>query len=227
MEKRWICPLHSCECCWFPKFAFLAAIGLPKFIVSIICSNHRQFWFAGSPTAPKKPPTSTTHLSHYSTDNGNCPKMVWKIHALTLAPHHGRLALVRFQFVFLWVNQRCVFNNAVSGSACYSNKNCSQLSAKLSSWILHPAELGNSDVCKPKLPLNDAPCRWPFKVVLEVSVWPHFIAKSAVLTTTGPQRASLTGVGNRHGWANLVLSFLAIPERTNTSVPLLSARGET
>ena len=47
---------------------------------------------------------------------------------------------------------------------------CSQLNVKLLVCILHPAELGNSDVCKPKLPLNDAPCRWPFKVVLEVSV---------------------------------------------------------
>ena len=106
--------------------------------------------------------------------------------------------------------------------------NSTQLNAKLSSWILHPAELGNSDVCKPKLPLNDAPCRWPFKVVLEVSVWPHFIAKTAVLTTTGGQRASLTGVGNGHGWANLALIFWHLDlEKTKTPAPFLSAPGET
>ena len=42
-KKRCICPLHSCDPCWFPKFAVLAAIGLPELILSIIYSNHGQF----------------------------------------------------------------------------------------------------------------------------------------------------------------------------------------
>ena len=47
----------------------------------------------------------TTHIKHasfpFSTDNRKCPKMVQKIQILTLAPHHGRLALLRFRFTFL------------------------------------------------------------------------------------------------------------------------------
>ena len=39
-------------------------------------------------------------LSHFSTDNGKCPKMVQNIQALILAPHHGRLAFLRFRFMF-------------------------------------------------------------------------------------------------------------------------------
>ena len=58
MGEKMDVPLAQLRSLLVPKFAFLAAIGLPKFIVSIICSNHGQFWFAGSPFGAKE----TTHI---------------------------------------------------------------------------------------------------------------------------------------------------------------------
>ena len=58
-EKRWICPLHSCDPCWFPNFAVLAAIGLPELILSIICSNHGQFFLLGVPSGQTNRPHQT------------------------------------------------------------------------------------------------------------------------------------------------------------------------
>ena len=69
----------------------------------------------------------TTHIKHasfpFSTDSGKCPLMVQKIQTLTLAPHHGHLSIFAVAIhVPLNQPQRCVLNNAVSGSACYSKK---------------------------------------------------------------------------------------------------------
>ena len=70
------------------------------------------------------------------------------------------------------------------------------------SWA---TQMSTNQSCPLTMPLVGGPSRsfWRFQ-------FDPIFALTAVLTTTGGQRASLTGVGNGHGWANLVLNFLAI-----------------